>query len=117
MKINWFKAVLACVASLLIGLLCFAIAKETDGRNWISFVMTAMSLCAALVSAIAIESEDTDKILTNMKVTAWLFNMAMIVINLAFSFFEYNIILYIVVIGLLLLACVGCVYAIFNRKK
>ena len=116
MKINWFKAVLACVASLLLGLLCFAIAKETDGRNWISFVMTALSLCAGLTSAIAIES-DTDKILTNMKVTAWLFTILMLVVNLVFSFFTYNIILYIVLIGLLLLACVGCVYAIFNRKQ
>lgn len=116
MKINWFKGVVACLACLLIGLLCFTIAKETDGRNWISFAMTALSLCSGLVAAIAIES-DTDKNLANMKVNAWLFTILMFVVNLVFSFFEYNIIVYIVVIGLLLLANIGCTYALFNHKQ
>ena len=116
MKINWFKGVLAFLTSLWLGLLCFNIAKETDGRNWIIFAMTALSLCLGLVAAIAIES-DTDKNLANMKVNAWLFTILLFVVNLVFSFFEYNIIVYIVVVGLLLLANLGCTYALFNRKQ
>ena len=116
MKINWFKGIMACVVSLLLGLLCFEIAKETDGRNWVSFAMTALSLCSGLVAAIAIESE-AEKNLANMKVNAWLFTILIFVVNLVFSFFEYNIIVYIVVVGLLLLASIGCTYALFNRKQ
>ena len=44
MKLNVIKALISLGVSVVLGLLCFEIAKETDYRNWIGLAITTISV-------------------------------------------------------------------------
>ena len=115
MKINWIKCVLALLVSALFGLLCFEIAKDVDFRNWISLTVSGITTFICLASAIGLEM--SDKRIVNIKVNAWVFTVLVALVNIIFCCFVYNIIFYIVVVGLLVLLNVGIVYALYPKQQ
>ena len=115
MKINWEKCILALLVSVLFGLLCFEITKDVDSRNWISFAVSGITTFICLVSAIGLDMSDNR--IVNIKVNAWVFTILVALVNVIFSCFVYNIIIYIVVVGFLILLNVGIVYAIYPKQQ
>ena len=116
MKINFFKAALAFCISLLLGLLCFVIAKETDSRNYISLITASLTIFVCMSLTFAIEY-NCDHRNVNIKVSAWLFSSLVTIANFIFACFLYNIIVYIAVTLLLTLMGVAIVAMLYKPKK
>lgn len=116
MKINFLKAAIAFCISLLLGLLCYVIAKETDSRNLISLITASITIFVGLSSAFAIEYNCGHRNV-NIKVSAWLFTAMVTICNFIFACFLYNIIIYIAVTLLLTLMGVAIVSLLYKPKK
>ncbi len=115
MKINVVKAIVAFGISILLGLLCYEIAKVEDSRNWISLATAAISILICLGSAIACDYKSGFRN-ANMKVVAWLFTALVVITNFIFSCFMYNITVYVVIISLLTLTNVAITYALYKPQ-
>lgn len=115
MKIYWFKCVLALLVSALLGLLCFKITKDVDSHKWISMVVSWISIFICLVSATGFDIPE--KRIVNIKVAAWLFTALVVLTNLIFSCFVYEIVIYIVIVGLLVLLDVWIIYVLYPKQQ
>ena len=49
MKLDTIKTIISAVVSLLLGLLCFTFATEDGYRNWISFVVSFVTIVGIIV--------------------------------------------------------------------
>jgi hypothetical protein len=116
MKINVIKSIISFGLSILIGLLCFAIAKEEGSRNWISLAITAVTCFACLGAALGCEYNCGTRNI-NIKVTAWIGAVVLIIANLIFSCFEYNIFVYITITLMLTLMVVASIYGLYKPKE
>ncbi len=113
MKINWLKCIFAFVASVLVGLLCFEISGA-EPQKWVSMAVSLITSLVCLVSAMGFDMSDIKKV--NIKVNAWTFTIMVILTNVIFAFFAYDIIIYIVVVGLLVLLDVVSTYVLYHRQ-
>ena len=84
MKVNVVKLIIVFGISILLGLLCFEIAKVDDSRNWISFATAAASILVCLGSAIALDYNSGHRSV-NIKVAAWVFAVLIILANFIFQ--------------------------------
>lgn len=116
MKINVVKAIIAIGASALLGLLCYEIAKVDESRNWISLATATVSIFICLGSAIACDYKSGYRN-ANMKVSAWVFTVLVIIANFTFSCFSYNIIVYVVVITLFSLLNIAITYTLYKPQN
>ena len=116
MKINFLKAIIAFCISLLLGLLCFVIAKEADSRNLISLITASLTIFVCMSSAFAIEYNCGHRNV-NIKVSAWLFSTLVTIAHFIFACFLYNIIVYIAVTLLLTLMGIAIVALLYKPKK
>lgn len=115
MKLNVIKALISLGVSVVLGLLCFEIAKETDNRNWIGLAITTISIFSCLLTAIGLDFPIGNKVV-NLKVSAWVFTILVIIVNFIFCATEYNVIVYIVIIMLFVLLNIGITYSLSQRK-
>ena len=115
MKINVVKSVLGFGMGVLIGLLCFAIAKE-EPHTWISLAVAAVTNSICLVAAIGCDY-DCGTRNVNIKVAAWLGALIVIFANMIFSCFEYNILVYITTTLLITLMLVASLYGLYKPKN
>lgn len=115
MKINIIKTLIVVGLSLLLGLICYEIAKETDNRNIISAVTTFITVFMCLGAAFACDYNRGNRN-ANIKVTAWIFSVIVLVTNIIFACFSYNIIVYVAVVGLLSLINVAIVYLLYSGQ-
>ena len=102
MKFNIFKTIIAFSISLLLGLLCYVIAKDVDYRNVISLSVATLTIFACFTSAFAIDYNCGNRNV-NIKVTAWILSIIVVITNFIFACFTYNIVVYIAFISLLAL--------------
>ena len=116
MKINIIKAIVAFIISLLLGMLCYVIAKETDSRNIISLIVASITIFVCMSSAFAIEYNCGHRNV-NIKVSAWIFSVLVTISNFIFACFLYNIIVYIAVTLLLTLMGIAIVALLYKPKK
>lgn len=115
MKINWIKALICLGISVSLGLLCFEVAPEVDHRNWIAFAISSLSIFVCLMTAVACEFPIGIKN-ANLKVSAWLFSILVIIVNIIISFFEYKVTLYLIAVMILTLINVGITYTLSQRE-
>ena len=104
MKFNIIKTIIAFSISLLLGLLCYVIAKDVDHRNIISLSIATLTIFACFASAFAIDYNCGNRNV-NIKVATWILSIIVVITNFIFSCFMYNIIVYIVIA--LLLTCIN----------
>ena len=116
MKINFIKALIAFIISLLLGLLCYVIANEADSRNVISLITTSITIFVCMSSAFAIEYNCGHRDV-NIKVSAWIFSVLVTITNFIFACFTYNIIVYVAVALLLSFIGVAIVALLYTQKK
>jgi len=114
MKLDTIKTIISAVVSLLLGLLCFTFATEDGYRNWISFVVSFVTIVAIMIPAIAIEYKGIRAI--NIKTLGWMFTFISIIVNLVFAFFAYKPTIYIVISVLVSVIGIALVYAMTPRK-
>lgn len=116
MKINIVKSLIALGLSLLLGLLCFAIAGDAESRNWVSLSVTtvtsALCLCAAFGCDYNCGARNA-----NMKVLSWLGSIIVIITNFIFSCCEYNILIYLTITLLLTLILIASVYGLYKPQE
>lgn len=116
MKINTVKLLFAIIIAILLGFVCEISAPAEDGRNWISLAVTSITVMSGLIPAMGISFSNVRRGVS-IKIVSWLMSIALILMNVIFSFFEYRIDLYIA--SALLLSVVGCalIYALFSARS
>jgi hypothetical protein len=114
MKANVVKTIIAIVLALLIGVITFTIAPETDYRNWIAFAVTALTTAISLVFAMGIEYNCGYRTV-NIKVVAGLGTLVVLIVNIAFSCFTYNIPIYIAVVGIIAVLFFALTYSLIPK--
>ncbi len=115
MKTNGVKFILAIAIAVLIGFLSEIIAVEEDGRNWIAFGITALTVAAGMIPAMGLQFESTHRGVS-IKVAAWLLTIVLIISNFIFASTHFKIDVYIAVN--LLIATLGWViiYSLHKAK-
>ena len=116
MKINFIKAIIAFIISLLLGLLCYVIANEADSRNIISLITASITIFLCMLPSFAIEYNCGHRD-ANIKVSSWIFCVLVTITNLIFACFTYNIIVYIATTLLLLFMNIAIVTLLYMQKK
>lgn len=116
MKIDIIKALIVMSASALIGWLCHEIADAENHRDWISFAVSFLSISLCTGSAFACSFRNRYRGV-NIKVASWIFSVIVILANIVFSCFTYNIPVYIIVLALLTLLNIASVYALSQTKE
>lgn len=116
MKINTVKFLFAIALGLILGFVCEIIAPEVESRNWISFAVASVSICAVFIPAFGL-TYDNAKRGVSIKVLAWIVSIALIASNIIFSCFEYKVDIYIAIN--LLIAVLGwiAIYGVFSAKS
>lgn len=114
MKANVVKTVIAIVLALLIGVITYTIAKETDYRNWIAFAVTALTTAVSLIFAMGIDYNCGYRTV-NIKVVAGLGTFVVLIGNIAFSCFTYNIPIYIAVMGIISVLFFALTYSLIPK--
>lgn len=114
MKINIIKCLFAIIIGALLGYIFKIIA--TDGNQWYSFTIGAITTIGGLVVAFADYPSVCNPRSTNTKVVAWIMAIIIIVMNLVFSFTPYNHEIYIVILALLLVVDWFVVYLLARKK-
>lgn len=116
MKANVVKTVIAIVLALLIGVITYTIAKETDYRNWIAFAVTALTTAVSLIFAMGIDYNCGYRTV-NIKVVAGLGTFVVLIGNIAFSCFTYNIPIYIAVMGIIAVLFFALTYSLIPKAS
>ena len=116
MKIETVKLILSIAIALLLGFVCEIIASETDGRNWISFGVGAVTTFSVLMPAMGVKFSNMKRGVS-IKVFAWIMVIVLIVANTTFSSFEYRIDIYCTVCFLLATISWAIIYALFSARK
>lgn len=115
MKINAVKTILVFGISVVLGLVCYVIAQESDSRNLISLVVSAISIFLCLGASVACEYNCGHRN-ANIKVTSWIFSVLVILTNVIISCFQYNVVIYIAVVALLTLMNIAIVYSLHKPQ-
>lgn len=116
METDKVKLLFAVGIALVIGFICEILAPEEGGRNWVSLAVTALTLFVALALSIAVKYDNKHRGVS-IKVLAWFFTLALVLCNVIFSCFTYNIDVYIAVTLLLTLVDGLIVYALVKLKN
>ena len=115
MKLNVIKSIIAIALALLIGIITYSIAPEIDHRKWIAFGVTAITTAISLVLAMGINYNCGYRT-ANIKVVTILGALVVLVGNIAFSCFTYNILIYIAVIGIITLLFSLLIYNLIPKS-
>lgn len=113
METDKVKLLFAVGIALVIGFICEILAPEEGGRNWVSLVVTALTLFVALALSIAVKYDNKHRGVS-IKVLAWFFTLALVLCNVIFSCFTYKIDVYIAVTLLLMLVDGLALYALIK---
>ena len=115
MKINTVKLLFAIIIAILLGFVCEISAPVEEGRNWISLAVTSITVMSGLIPAMGISFSNVRRGVS-IKIVSWLMSIALILLNVIFSFFEYRIDIYIVCA--LLFSVTGCafIYALYSAR-
>lgn len=100
MKINVFRAILMAVLAALVGYGCYEIS-DTDPRRIITAVAVGLVTFVTSSAASAVDYLD-GRIGVSIKLVSGIFVAIGIVMNVIFAFFEYNIPLFVICNGVLL---------------
>ena len=115
MKLNVIKSIIAIALALLIGIITYSIAPEIDNRKWIAFGVTAITTAISLVLAMGINYNCGYRT-ANIKVVTILGALVVLVGNITFSCFTYNILIYIAVIGIITLLFFLLIYNLIPKS-
>lgn len=116
MKIKGLNAIIAFGISVLLGFLCYEFVKTDEYGNWISLVVASISIFICLGSAIACDYNSGYRNV-NIKVSAWVFTLLVVIANFMFCCFEYNIVVYVVVVAILTLIDIALVNALYKPQE
>jgi len=116
MKVNVIKTIIALCISALFGIICYDIASETDYRHIISLATTLMTDFMCFLFALGIDYSHGHRNV-NIKVSAWMFLLIVVIANIVFSFFLYDILIYISVVALMVLIDIALVYALCGNNS
>lgn len=116
MKVNIIKLIIVLGISSLIGLLFFEFAKQDDSKNWIVLATSVLSILLCLGAAIAVDYNSGYRS-ANIKMTAWIFAVLVILFNFIFALLPINITVYIALISILVLINIGIIYALYKSQS
>jgi hypothetical protein len=115
MKINTVKFILAMAISILLGFICEILAPETDGKNWISFGIAFATIAAAVIPAMGLNYKN-DRRAVSIKTFSWLLSIVLMISNIVFSCFDYQIDVYIAINCLIAVIGWVIIYGLFSAK-
>lgn len=116
MKINIFKAIIVFAISAIIGLICYSIADQEGSRNIISLAVTTVTMFLGLGAATAVDYNCGHRQI-NIKTTAWLFTFVILLLNIIFSCFTYNAVMYAAIVLLVSLIDIALIYSINKPQE
>ena len=115
MKLNNAMLLFAIAIGIIVGFICRIAAPEEGGREWISLIVTAITVGGAMIAAIAVDYENKGRGIS-MKVLGWVMALLLVASNFIFSCFTYNIDAYIAVNLLILVLGWLAVYGMTRLK-
>ena len=114
MKANVIKIVIAVVLAMLLGIINYTIASDSDYRNWISFGVTTMTMALLLILTMGIDYNCGYRT-TNIKLVATIGTLIVLIGNIVFSCFDYVIPIYISILGIISLLFFVLVYVLIPK--
>jgi hypothetical protein len=116
MKVHLLKSIFVFGFSLLFGVICFLIADPVEYRNYFALGVTTVSCTLALGAAFGCDY-NCGKRNVNIRTAALLFSVVIILSNLIFSFYAFNVLLYVVIQMLFTLSAIAVVYALYKPQQ
>jgi hypothetical protein len=115
MKFEKIKSLFAIALSLVIGFLLEIIATEEGGRNLISLGVGTITIMFTLIPALGIIYDDTKRGVS-IKVFAWIMFAILLLTNLIFACFKYEIDVYITLTLLMTIVGILGIYILLRSK-
>lgn len=115
MKVIIYKAIIALCIGIALGLFCYEFAIEEGSRNLISFVTTTLSVFFCLGSAIGISYKCGHRNV-NIKVSSWFITILVILTNFIFSYFTYNVVVYLSLVFLLVIIDLAIILMLYKPQ-
>lgn len=115
MKLNNTMLLFAVAIGIIVGFICRIAAPEEGGREWISLIVTAITVGGAMIAAIVVDYENKGRGIS-MKVLGWVMALLLMASNFIFSCFTYNIDAYIAINLLILILGWLAIYGIRRLK-
>lgn len=112
MKVSYPKLFMSFIICVLIGILCYYISPEVDGRKWISLFVSTISLFICFAPALSFDYDKPGRRSVSSKIMSWLFFGLLLIMNICFCAHEYVPLIYIVTIFLTTLVGVIIQYSI-----
>ena len=116
MKANVIKIVVAVVLAMLLGVINYTIASDSDCRNWISFGVTTVTMALLLILAMGIDYNCGYRT-TNIKLVATIGTLIVLIGNIVFSCFMYIVPIYLAVMGIISLIFFVLVYTLIPKDN
>ena len=116
MKLNNAMLLFAMAIGIIFGFICRIVAPEEGGREWISLIVTAITVCGAMIAAIATDYENKGRGIS-MKVLGWVMALLLVASNYIFSCFTYNIDAYIAINSFILVLGWLAIYGMGRLKS
>jgi hypothetical protein len=116
MKLNNVMLLFAMAIGILFGFICRIVASEEGSREWISLIVTAITVSSAMIAAIAMDYENKGRGIS-MKVLGWVMALLLVVSNFLFSCFTYNIDAYIAINLLILVIGWLAIFGLVKLKR
>ena len=100
MKVSLPKLIMAFVICALISVLCYHIAPDSEGRKWLSLIVSALSLFVSLTPALSFDFSECGRKSVSTKLVGYIFFILLLAMNFIFSCREYDVLIYIVTVSL-----------------
>jgi len=114
MKIDLIKTIIAIGVSILIAYGFYSFHHSVNSQLLVASSFVELSLSGFFVLGLRFEKPRTT---ANIRLVSSIFFFIFLVVNIAFSFFDFSKQSYIITNGLILLTCILIVYSIFKAKQ
>lgn len=116
MKLNFINIVIACCMSALLTFICYSICDSEEVRT----LLTASSFTVFTllsIPALGIKIKEFPRTSTLLKVTSLTFWSVSVIVNLIFSFFDFNKPAFIIINGFILLIFFLTYSSLYKAKQ
>lgn len=115
MKVDITKTLLSVAICVLLGYMCYLIAPHASNQHIISWIVCSISMVLALVPAMGLQFPGNENRAFSAKVFLWVASAVLLITNVVFAFFEYNVGTLILVVGLELAISAYIAYSIMKK--
>jgi hypothetical protein len=114
MKLDVVKSLIAVAISALLAYACYEIC-DYEHIKWLITIGALVTICTPFMLAIGVSSQQ-ERSSVMLKTLSWAFLIIEIVSNGVFAFFDFNVPVYVIINGLILLIFALIYNSIYSTK-